>query len=127
LHPYVVAFGITEMIKHTIYDVGESYARGFALLGCYAAAGLLLSLVGKQLRQRWEVRRILAGRTTMFMDAQTASREHAVAEREKILAHYCRDPQQAHELAVAAVDDGRSREDALAANSRPIDGIEDRE
>lgn len=127
LHPYVVAFGITEMIKHTIYDVGESYGRGFALLGCYAAAGLLLSLVGKQLRQRWEVRRILAGRTTMFMDAQTASREHAVAEREKILAHYCRDPQQAHELAVAAVDDGRSREDALAANSRPIDGIEDRE
>jgi hypothetical protein len=125
LHPYVVGFGITEMTKHTLYGVGEPYWKGFLLLGCYAAAGLVLMLVGKRWRQRHEVRRILAGRTTMFMDAQAAAREHTIAEREQVLARYCRDGQDAHELAVAAEAHSRANDDALVANSRSLDGVEE--
>jgi hypothetical protein len=124
LHPYVVGFGITEMIKRTLYDVGEPFWRGFLLLGCYAVAGLVLTLVGKRWRQRREIRRILAGRTTMFMDAQAASREHAVAEREEVLAKYCDDGQDTHELAVAAEAQSRASEDVLVANAQPLEGME---
>lgn len=125
LHPYVVGFGITEMIKHTVYGVGEPYAKGFLLLGCYAVAGVLLMLVGKQWRERREIRRILAGRTTMFADAQAASREHAIADREKILAKYGDDAHDPHAMAVAAEAQSRANEDAFVANARPLDGLED--
>jgi hypothetical protein len=125
LHPYVVGYGITEMIKHTLYGVGEPYWRGFLLLGCYAAAGVALMLVGKRWRQRREVRRVLAGRTTMFMDAQAASREHAIAEREAILREYCADDDDAHALAVAAEAQSRANDDALVVNARPLDGVEE--
>lgn len=124
LQPYVVGFGITEMIKHTLYGVGEPYWKGFLLLGCYAAAGLVLTLVGKQWRQRREIRRVLAGRTTMFMDAQTASREHGIAEREAILREHCGDDVDAHALAVEAEAQDRANDDALVANGRPFDGVE---
>jgi hypothetical protein len=125
LHPYVVGYGITEMIKHTLYGVGEPYSRGFLLLGCYAAVGLVLTLVGKQWRQHREIRRVLAGRTTMFMDAQAASREHAVAERERILKRYCDDDEDAHRMAVEAEAQSRASEDALVANAEPMDGVEE--
>lgn len=125
LHPYVVGFGITEMIKRTLYDVGESYSRGFLLLGCYAAAGLVLTLVGKRWRERQEVRRILAGRTTMFMDAQAASREHGAELREKVLAKYCHDGQDIHELALTAEAQSHASDDALVANAHALDGSDD--
>jgi hypothetical protein len=44
--------------------------------------------IGKPWRERREVRRILAGRTTMVADAQAAARDHGIAEREKVLAKY---------------------------------------
>jgi hypothetical protein len=125
LQPYVVGFGITEMIKHTLYGVGEPYWKGFALLGCYAAVGLVLTLVGKQWRQRREIRRILAGRTTMFMDAQAASREHAIAEREEVLRRHCRSEDEAHALAVTAESQERAGEDPMVANALPFDGVEE--
>jgi hypothetical protein len=125
LHPYVVGFGITEMIKHTLYGVGEPYWRGFVLLGCYAAAGLVLTFVGKPWRERREIRRVLAGRTTMFADAQAASRQHGVEERERILAHHCRDGQDAHAMAVAAAEQDRANDDAFTANAQALDGVED--
>jgi len=124
LHPYVVGYGITEMLKHTLYGVGAPYWKGFLLLGCYAAAGVVLMLVGKRWRQRREIRRVLAGRTTMFMDAQAASRDHGIAERESILREHCVDDDDAHAMAVAAEAQGRANEDALVANAQPFDGVE---
>jgi hypothetical protein len=125
LHPYVVGYGITEMIKHTLYGVGEPYWKGFVMLGCYAAAGLVLTLVGKRWRQRREIRRVLAGRTTMFMDAQAASRDHAIAEREAILREHCVDDDDAHAMAVRAEAQSRAEDDALVANARPFDRVEE--
>jgi hypothetical protein len=124
LHPYVVGFGITEMIKHTLYGVGEPYWKGVVMMACYAGAGVVLMLVGKRWRQRREIRRILAGRTTMFMDAQAANRDHGIAEREAILHEHCPDEDDAHELAVAAEAQARASDDALVANARPMDGVE---
>lgn len=121
LQPYVVGFGMTEMIKRTLYDVGEGYGKGFLLLGCYAVAGVVLMLVGKPWRQRREIGRILAGRTTMFMDAQGAAREAGIEERERVLAKY---GERAHELAVAAEDEDRLATDVMVTGGRPIDGIE---
>jgi len=121
LHPYVVGFGMTEMIKRTLYGVGEAYGKGFLQIGCYALAGVVLMLVGKPWRQRREVRRILAGGTTMFMDAQTAAREAGVKERERVLAKY---GAKAHEIAVAAEAEDRLATDVMVTQGRPIDGIE---
>jgi hypothetical protein len=73
LHPYVVGSGMTEMIKRTLYGVGEQYQVGIRLMVTYAVVGLVLMAIGKPWRERREVRRILAGKTTMFADAQTAA------------------------------------------------------
>ncbi|NLU84998.1 ABC transporter permease [Rhodococcus sp. HNM0569] len=86
LRPLVVGHGITEMIKHTVYGVGESFGIGFRQLVCYAVIGIVLSAVGKPWRQRREVARILAGKTTMMMDAQNAMREHGIEVRAEVLA-----------------------------------------
>ena len=88
LHPYVVGFGMTEMIKRTLYGVGEPHLVGLRLMLGYIAVGLVLMAIGKPWRERREVRRILAGRTTMVADAQAAARDHGIAEREKVLAKY---------------------------------------
>lgn len=88
LQPYVVGYGMTEMIKRTLYGVGEPYVFGVIQMLCYVGAGLLLMAVGRPWRQRREVRRILSGRTTMFADAQRANAEHGRRMRDKVLAHY---------------------------------------
>lgn len=88
LQPFVVGFGMTEMIKRTLYGVGEPYSRAILLMAGYVVLGLLLMAVGKPWHQRREVRRILAGRTTMMADAQAANREHTTADRERVLARY---------------------------------------
>jgi hypothetical protein len=121
LHPYVTGFGMTEMIKRTLYGVGESYGRGLVLMACYAVVGLALMFVGKPWRQRREVRRILAGRTTMFQDAQTAMREHSIRTREKVLARY---GPQAHRLAIATEGDDEMAADPVLNAGRAISGIE---
>jgi len=82
----VIGFGMTEMIKRTLYGVGEPYWVGIVELLAYLVAGLLLSFLGKPWRERKDARRILAGRTTMFADAQNANREHHIQIRERILA-----------------------------------------
>jgi hypothetical protein len=82
----VIGFGMTEMIKRTLYGVGEPYIVGIVELLCYLAVGLLLTFVGKPFRARIDRRRILLGRTTMFADANAANREHHIAIKERILA-----------------------------------------
>jgi hypothetical protein len=94
------------------------------MMACYAGAGVVLMLVGKRWRQRREIRRVLAGRTTMFMDAQAANRDHGIAEREAILRQHCPDEEDAHRMAVAAEARAEASEDALVANGRPMDGLE---
>ena len=84
----VIGFGMTEMIKRTLYGVGEPYLVGALELVCYLAIGLVLTFVGKPVRARIDRRRILLGRTTMFADANAANREHHIAIKERILAEH---------------------------------------
>ena len=79
LNHVVVGSGITEMIKHTVYGVGPGNARGCIMMGCYAVAGLVLMLVGKPYWEARRVRRVVAGKTTMFIDAQNANRDFLAA------------------------------------------------
>lgn len=85
LNNVVVGSGITEMLKRLIYDVGPGYSRGWIMLACYAAAGLLLTLVGKRYWEWQRVRRMLQGKTTMMQDAQRASGKQHEKDREEIL------------------------------------------
>ena len=84
LNHLVVGSGITEMFKHVLYGVGPGMGRGYAMLAAYAAIGFALTLVGKPYWERKRARRILAGETTMFMDAQAANRAHSLEVREQI-------------------------------------------
>lgn len=84
----VVGSGIAEMLKHILYGVGPGLSRGFIMMACYFAAGLLLTFLGKPFWERRRVRRILAGQTTMFEDAQRANGQRLQAERERVLARY---------------------------------------
>lgn len=86
--PCVVGYGVTEMIKRTLYGVGEPYVFGLTQMLCYAGVGLVLMAVGRPWRQRREIHRIIAGRTTMFADAQRANAERGRKMREMVLARY---------------------------------------
>lgn len=120
LQPYVVGFGMTEMIKRTLYGVGEPYSRGIREMACYAVAGLILMAVGKPWHERREVRRILAGRTTMFVDAQAANREHTHAIRERVLARYG----VGSESAESTQEEDELAGDALSNYGRPLSPCE---
>ncbi|HEY0259867.1 MAG TPA: ABC transporter permease [Lacisediminihabitans sp.] len=85
LNHVVVGSGITEMLKRELYGVGPGFGRGIVMLVCYAVAGLVLMVVGKRYWEHRRVRRILASRTTIFMDAQNANREFLIEERRKVL------------------------------------------
>jgi hypothetical protein len=71
-----------------LYDVGPGYGRGLTMLLSYAAAGIVLMVVGKAWWERRRVRRIVTGRTTMFADAQNANREFLTSERDEVLARH---------------------------------------
>lgn len=88
LNHVVVGSGITEMIKHTVYGVGPSHSRGLVMMACYAAAGLLLMLVGKPYGEARRAHRVVEGKTTMFIDAQNANRDFLAAQRRGILARH---------------------------------------
>lgn len=84
LNHVVVGSGITEMFRHILYGVGPGLSRGFIMMLCYLAIGLLLAFVGKPYWERKRARRILAGETTMFMDAQRANTAHGQEIRKQI-------------------------------------------
>lgn len=88
LNNVVVGSGITEMIKRLLYTVGPGYSRGLIMMACYATAGLVMMLVGKRYWEARRVRRVLAGRTTMFADAQRANREFLIKDRDRILGRH---------------------------------------
>ena len=123
LHPYVVGSGMTEMIKRTLYGVGEPYHVGIRLMAPYAVVGLVLMAIGKPWRERREVKRILAGKTTMFADALTAARDHGIAEREKVLAKHGLNNDAAG--AIQMEDEDERTGDAFNNYGRPLTGIGD--
>jgi hypothetical protein len=82
LNHVVVGSSMVDMIKHQIYGVGPGPARGLITMGCYAAAGLVLMYFGKKWWEHRRIRAIVTGRTTMFMDAQTANREFLGKQRD---------------------------------------------
>lgn len=88
LNNVVVGSGITEMIKRAVYGVGPGYARGLLMMSVYAAVGVILMLVGKPYWEARRARRIVAGKTTMFIDAQNANRDFLAGQRRGILARH---------------------------------------
>ena len=123
LHPYVVGSGMTEMIKRTLYGVGEQYQVGIRLMVTYAVVGLVLMAIGKPWRERREVRRILAGKTTMFADAQTAARDHGIAEREKVLEKHGVDDDGTAATRMEVEDEQAG--DVFINYGRPLSGIDE--
>lgn len=88
LNNVVVGSGITEMIKRILYGVGPGYGRGMIMMAAYAVAGIVLMLVGKRWWEYRRRRRIVAGKTSMFGEAQNANREFLLNERDKTLAKH---------------------------------------
>jgi hypothetical protein len=105
LQPYVVGFGMTEMIKHTLYGVGEAWSHAWLELLGYLVVGIVLTIVGKPWRERREARRIIAGRTTMMADAQSANRKHHEAIHRRVLAEHGVPPGAAEAASDDAEDD----------------------
>lgn len=135
LNNVVVGSGITEMIKHLVYGVGPGYARGLIMMACYGVAGVVLMLVGKPYWEARRVRRVIAGKTTMFIDAQNANREFLAHQREKILAKHGLEATLTGTIrTMVGDDDARARarrafeEETDARNAfLPPGGIEDAE
>ncbi|GAA0956167.1 ABC transporter permease [Frigoribacterium faeni] len=88
LNNVVVGSGITEMLKRVLYDVGPGYGRGLTMMACYAVVGVVLMIVGKMWWENRRIRRIVSGRTTMFIDAQNANRDFLAAERDEVLRRH---------------------------------------
>jgi hypothetical protein len=88
LNHVVVGSSMVDMIKYAVYGVGPGYGRGLVTMGCYAAAGVVLMIVGKLWWEHRRLRAILTGRTTMFMDAQNLNREFLGKQRERELERH---------------------------------------
>ncbi|TIH40916.1 ABC transporter permease [Subtercola vilae] len=88
LNNVVVGSGITEMLKRELYGVGPGFVRGIAMMASYAVVGLILMAVGKPYLEWRRVRRITAGRSTMFADANAANRDFLISQRDEILARH---------------------------------------
>lgn len=123
LQPFVVGFGMTEMIKRTLYGVGEPYTTALLQMLAYAVVGIVLMAVGKPWRERREVRRILAHRTTMMADAQGAAREHGIATRTAVLARYGAD--ESTVSAEAMEDEDEQAGDVFTNYGRSLTGLDD--
>jgi hypothetical protein len=121
LNNVVVGSGITEMIKHAVYGVGPGYARGLIMMACYALAGLLLMLAGKPYWEARRVRRVVAGKTTMFIDAQNANRDFLAHQRDRILAKHGLESTLTGTIRTVSIDDDDERELAKKAFEDEVD------
>jgi len=115
LNNVVVGSGITEMLKHEVYGVGPSYARGLIMMGCYAVAGVVLMLVGKPYWESRRARRVVAGKTTMFVDAQNANRDFLAAQRRGILARHGLESSETGTIRAVDVEAAEREDDARRA------------
>ena len=88
LNNVVVGSSMVDMIKYQVYGVGPGPARGLVTMGCYAAAGLVLMVLGKMWWERRRIRAIVTGRTTMFQDAQNANRDFLGQQRDAELERH---------------------------------------
>jgi hypothetical protein len=117
LQEYVVGFGMTEMIKHTLYGVGEAWSHAWIELLGYLVVGVVLTLIGKPWRERREAKRIMAGRTSMMADAQNANREHHIAIHRRVLEQHGVPSQKA---AVAVKEDEDDTTTGYVAGGRSL-------
>jgi len=103
LHHVVSGTGTLDMARSVVYDVGPGAGRGALILVCYAVAGLLLSLVGKQFFG-WRTKRRMARSAppSMMIAAQMAAMAAASAAQAASAGSH-----QADEA--AAADDARAR------------------
>lgn len=115
LNNVVVGSGITEMLKHEVYGVGPSYARGLIMMSCYAVAGVVLMLVGKPYWESRRARRVVAGKTTMFVDAQNANRDFLAAQRRGILARHGLESSETGTIRAVDVEAAEREDDARRA------------
>ncbi len=77
LHPYVFATGLLDALRDVVYGVGPGVGQGALIIGCYAAAGVLLTAVGRPYYLRLTARRAANGRPMPMM--QAAQRAMAAA------------------------------------------------
>lgn len=131
LNHVVVGSGITEMFRKILYDVGPGLGRGIRMLAVYFAVGVVLTVLGKPFWERRRVRAILAGRTTMFQDAQRANTERLQRARERIFRDAGVPLPEDADLG-GAQDAGRSTDmllvsDPIEADDRPEASPERRE
>lgn len=77
LHDFVTGTATVDLFRRTVYGVGPASWQGWLLLGCYAAAGVLLALVGRPYFIAKARRHRRAGKRSMMASAQIASLTHA--------------------------------------------------
>jgi len=84
LHPYVIGTGVLDVLRDVIYGVGPGLGRGALIIGCYAAAGALLTAVGRPyFLRRTRLRAERGAPVSMMLAAQGA----AMAARHAEEAH----------------------------------------
>ena len=77
LHHVVSGTATTNLMRHAVYGVGPPPWKGWPLLACYAAAGVVLAVVGKPVARRRSDRRKAAGKPPSMMTvAQAAALIH---------------------------------------------------
>jgi hypothetical protein len=116
LNNVVVGSGITEMLKRALYDVGPGYGRGLTMMLVYAVVGVVLMITGKTWWERRRVRRIVAGRTTMFIDAQNANRDFLAAERDDVLRRHGLSSTDTGTIRTVAVDERGELDDGTSGD-----------
>jgi hypothetical protein len=73
IHPYVISAGILDVIRSLLYDAGPGIGAGALVIGAYAAAGALVTLVGKPYAARRARRRAELGKPISMMHAAQAA------------------------------------------------------
>jgi len=116
LNNVVVGSGITEMLKRALYDVGPGYGRGLTMMLVYAGVGVVLMITGKAWWERRRVRRIVTGRTTMFLDAQNANRDFLAAERDDVLRRHGLASSDTGTIRTVAVDERGELDDGTSGD-----------
>jgi len=77
LHDFLSGSATINLFRREVYNVGPEAWHGWLVLGCYAAAGLILAFAGKPFFI-WKMRRRrAAGTKTMMIEAQIRSLTHA--------------------------------------------------
>lgn len=84
LHPFVSGTGTLDLLRHAIYGVGPGVGSGLLVLGAYAAAGVILTVLGRPYARRLaRVRAARGAQPSMMAAAQGAAMALAAAAHAK--------------------------------------------